>query len=328
MSNDLGHGTFVISLDFELLWGMKDMATPEGYGYSNIAQVPEVIDRLIALFEKYEVKATFATVGLIFAKDSNQALDYSPENLPNYQNPTLSPYADCYLQNIATGHKHLYFAPEKIAKLKASRNIEIGTHTFCHYYCNEPGQTIEQFEQDIKSAVEIAKLQGIELKSIVFPRNEVNPQYLEVCQKYGITSYRGNALRFFSATSKTGALRNRICRLADTYLPINSSTTYAYSSLKEKGIINIRASRFLSPYRASLSFLEGLRLLRICKEISQAAKRGELYHLWWHPHNFGANTDTNFAFLEKILQHYSHCHSEFGMQSLTMNELATLISQL
>lgn len=45
----------------------------------------------------------------------------------------------------------------------------------------------------------------------------------------------------------------------------------------------------LRPYSPRLSFLEGLRLRRIRHEMVHAAKKGELYHLWWHPYNFGAN---------------------------------------
>jgi hypothetical protein len=49
---------------------------------------------------------------------------------------------------------------------------EIGTHTFSHYYCLEPGQQPEQFEDDLKAAIAVSKAKGIDTKSIVFPRNQ------------------------------------------------------------------------------------------------------------------------------------------------------------
>jgi hypothetical protein len=61
------HGKFVISLDFELMWGMRDKHTVETYG-KNIAAVHEIIPKLLEKFNSYNIKATFATVGFCFLK--------------------------------------------------------------------------------------------------------------------------------------------------------------------------------------------------------------------------------------------------------------------
>jgi hypothetical protein len=53
-----------------------------------------------------------------------------------------------------------------------------------------------------------------------------------------------------------------------------------------------------------------------------AAQNQLLFHLWWHPHNFGANTDLNVAFLRGILEHYASLRRQFQFQSLTMAEVA------
>ena len=47
-----------------------------------------------------------------------------------------------------------------------------------------------------------------------------------------------------------------------------------------------------------------------------------MYHLWWHPHNFGINQLENFAFLEEILVHYRYLNEKYGFTSCTMSELA------
>ena len=54
--------------------------------------------------------------------------------------------------------------------------------------------------------------------------------------------------------------------------------------------------------------------------MSFAAKHNLVYHLWWHPHNFGYNTAQNFEQLEKILIHYSKLREKYNMDSKTMNE--------
>jgi hypothetical protein len=86
-------------------------------------------------------------------------------------------------------------------------------------------------------------------------------------------------------------------------------------------MLNIPGSCFLRPYNRKLSFLESLRISRIKNEMTAAAKKNAVYHLWWHPHNFGKDMDKNFAGLEKILDHFSTLNSKYGMQSLNMKEI-------
>jgi hypothetical protein len=47
-----------------------------------------------------------------------------------------------------------------------------------------------------------------------------------------------------------------------------------------------------------------------------------LFHLWWHPHNFGKNTDQNMSFLRSILDHYKTLEEKFVFRSATMAEVA------
>lgn len=317
-------GSFVISLDYELMWGLIDLPSAKKYGESNVCHVESVIQSMVALFEKYDVKATFATVGMLMCKDKTELFKYVPELRPQYVNKSLSPY-NGYIDGIGAEDFNIHFAPKSLELLKSSNVVEIGTHTFCHYYCWEDGQNISQFEEDIKTAVAVAKAKGIELKSIVFPRNNVNNKYLEICYNYGIKTYRGNALRFFDkSTNRFRNNYNRICRLLDAYLPISGRNSYAFDINKHKvgTPINIPASRFLRPYDKRLSIIEPLKIKRITNEMKYAAKHGQIYHLWWHPHNFGADISKNLAILETILKCYQYCHQQYGMQSNTMSEFS------
>ena len=58
-------GKFVISLDFELIWGVRDKRTIQSYG-ENLRGVHQAIPRLLNLFDQYKIKGTFATVGFLF----------------------------------------------------------------------------------------------------------------------------------------------------------------------------------------------------------------------------------------------------------------------
>lgn len=321
-------GSLVISLDYELMWGMIDVAAKEGYGQTHVQQVPEVIARMIALFEKYDVHATFATVGMIMYPGTKELLADIPQVHPAYMNSKMSPYEHNYINQITKQEECLFFQPEVINEICKHKGMEMGTHTYCHYYCLAEGQTTEQFDADIKKAVEVATRNGIELKSIVFPRNQVSDKHLKICARNGITSYRGNALKYFDEPkSKLGSVKNRICRLLDAYINVGGMTSIPYDKLERKeGMLNVCASRMLRPYNPKLAFLEGLRLRRIRNEMIYAARKGEMYHLWWHPHNFGANMDENLQFLESILETYKMCKEKYGMISCTMTELSKQIS--
>lgn len=322
MEKNIKKGSFVISLDFEMMWGGIDIWTPNDYGKSHVEQVREVIKRLIDLFNKYQIHATFATVGLIMNHDKIDANDNTPSLVPSYNDKKKTPYQNQYIDHIKELNEHLYFAPDLIEFLKKQPGIEIGTHTYSHYYCWEEGQTTDQFDADINMACKVAKENGIKINSIVYPRNQVSDEHLKVCAKYGILSYRGNPKKYFNhTTNRTKALYYKISRLLDTYINWGGFTCTPYREIQiDEKPMNIPASRMLRPYMEKLSFLEPLRKRRIKKEMIYAAKNHELYHLWWHPHNFGSDMDKNLSFLEDILKCYMECHSKYNMESLTMNE--------
>ncbi len=322
-------GTFIISLDYELMWGMFDVVSKDGYGRTNVANVPLVIDNLLALFRKYDVHATFATVGMLMYDNKENLLHDLPVVKPLYANSTCSAYNGT-IDGIKEDEEIQFFQPQVVETLKKANGVEVGTHTYCHYYCWEDGQTIEQFEADIQKAYEVAAGRGIVLKSIVFPRNQVSAEHLKVCAKYGITSYRGNALKYFNEPKNIiEKYKNRICRLLDAYMNIGGMTTVPYREIDlSESPVNLRASRLLRAYSKKFAFLDGVRLGRMKKEMLHSAKNGEMYHIWWHPHNFGANMNQNLAFLEELLKYYKNCHLTYGMQSLTMNEMVEYLKSL
>jgi peptidoglycan/xylan/chitin deacetylase (PgdA/CDA1 family) len=317
-------GRFVISLDFELLWGVWDVTSKEKYG-ANILGVKKVIPELIRLFARYDFKATFSTVGFLFAKNKAVLQECLPTALPAYSNKDYNVYAKelPLLGNDETDDPY-HFGYSLLQQLQQSPH-EIGTHTFCHYYCLEEGQTAEEFDADIKAAKKIAALNDIRLSSIVFPRNQVNEDYLELLWDNGIIVYRGNPTSWIYKPRKFAAELPfiRLCRLMDTYLPVSGYNTHTIKKY-EASPVNIPASRFLKPYNKNLAWLEKLKLKRIMNEMTRAAKQGEVYHLWWHPHNFGININENLANLTVILNHYQTLNEKYGFINCTMTEAAGL----
>jgi len=318
-------GKFVISLDFELLWGMRDKLSIEEYG-NNILGVWDVMPRLLELFKEFEVGATFATVGFLFASNKEEIARYTPEIKPNYKDKNLSPYNghfDSVKETEADDKYH--FGSQLIELLKKYPDNEIATHTFSHYYCNAEGQTINEFNEDMRAAVAIASDKGVTLDSLIFPRNMFNQEYIKVCQENGIKCYRGNEDLWFQrrkTTSKLVKKGRRALRLINAYLNVSGHHCYKVETLAKTYPYNVPSSRFLRPYASSLKIFDGLRKQRICKSMTYAAKHNLMYHLWWHPHNFGSHLDENLNFLRTILEHYKALHETYGFSSITMGSLA------
>ena len=244
-------GTFVISLDFELFWGMRDHLSLENYG-KHILGVWEVLPQMIEAFEAHQVRATFATVGFLFAADKKEMIAFCPREKPNYANKSLSPYNghfDLIGENEESDRYH--FAPSLIKLLQKYPNQEIATHTFSHYYCIADGQTKENFRNDLIAALKIAEAKDVSVKSIVFPRNQSNEEYLDVLKDLGISSYRGNEnIWFFNGALGKGSKQiNRAFRLLDSYINISGHNCYELDEIKVSRPYNIPSSRFLNPMR-------------------------------------------------------------------------------
>ncbi|GAA4321226.1 polysaccharide deacetylase family protein [Flaviaesturariibacter amylovorans] len=317
-------GQLVISLDFELNWGVHDTLSLDTYG-PNIRGVQTVIPRLLDLFGRYHVKATWGIVGFLFHQDKEELLAHVPDRLPAYSNPKLSPYG-AYLDRVGKGFPEdpHHFSPHLVQLILEQPQHEVGTHTYCHYYCLEPGQSAAEFEADLEMAIRVGAERGVTITSLIFPRNQYNKEYLRICAKHGILCIRGNERHWLyaadNAAGQTPARRG--LRLLDSYVPLSGNHAFDLDRLPATLPIDIPASAFLRPYMPRLAFLDGLRLRRIKKSMTHAAKNGLVYHLWWHPHNFGIHQDENFAFLELILKHYQQLNRQYGFGSSTMSELA------
>ena len=168
-------GTFVISLDFELMWGVHDSRTQAEYGDAILgarAAIPQMLSR----FAQHGIRATWATVGL-----------------------RRSPYP--LLPQIGLNEREdpLHFGGELIARIADTPGQEIATHTFSHYYTLEPGPSLAAFEADIAVAKEVASRDGHQIRSIVFPRNQMTPAHIAACLRHGLGASSNISLRRIAA---------------------------------------------------------------------------------------------------------------------------------
>lgn len=315
-------GALVISLDMELNWGVHDVFTLEEYG-ENILGARLAVPKMLQLFLKYDIHATWAIVGMLYCESKKELL-MKLENLDiSYANKLFAPQSNLWQVGEDEIQDPYHFAHSLIETIKAVPNQEIGTHTFSHYYCLEDGQQAKHFEKDLQAVVDLNE----SVTSLVFPRNQTNSDCINICKKYGITAYRGNEESWIyqAYTSKTNPPIKRLLRLVDAYVNLTGQHTFSIKSIQKESIINVKSSRFLRPYSKRLGALESLRLRRIKKGLTKAAKNNELYHLWWHPHNFGKNTEENLWFLEEILKHVDDLKENYNFQSMHMRDVANVV---
>ncbi|MBA2662340.1 MAG: polysaccharide deacetylase family protein [Bradymonadaceae bacterium] len=322
--------SFVLSLDFELYWGMRDLVSLDEYR-AHLLGAREAIPAMLELFERYGIHATWATVGLLFFESRAELLACLPSTRPRYARRQLCPFEGILSVGKNEREDPFHFAPSLIAQIAATPGQEVATHTFSHYYCLERGQNKAAFRADLLAAISVARRRGIKLSSIVFPRNQCNPAYLPICRELGILAYRGNADSWIyrsRAAEQESSLR-RVARFADSYLPLSRASSmggeYDGQTAGQKAAelpVDVTAGRFLRPFDVRLRSAERLRLLRIQREFEQVVAAGGNYHLWWHPHNFGANLQENLSFLGEIFEHYLYLKQRYGVRTQSMLEVA------
>ena len=311
-------GQFVISLDFELLWGVRDHADRTGYG-KNVLGARESVPQMLEIFAQNSIHATWATVGFLFCETRDELIEMSPpEDLrPRYNNPALSNYS--YFPEVGRNEAEdpFYFAASLIDQISKTPGQEIATHTFSHFYTLEPGATKEAFAADLEAARLVAAQRGVKLRSIVIPGNQYNAAHMDICRSAGLVAWRGNPASWaYRATAGKGqTLARRGLRLIDAHSGILGVQTY---EPEKEEFCNVPASQFLRPCVGRLAPAHPAHISTIMRGMTRAAKTGRGYHLWWHPHNFGVNTVENMAALSQIIVHFRQLQDEYGMVSNSM----------
>lgn len=304
-----------------MTWGLLGRERLEDYGV-NIREAPRVVDRLLALFEEFGLKATWSTVGFLFFDSTRELTELESAEPPGYENRRLCPYH--YMERSGALSPEHHFAPGALSRILSVPGQEVGSHTYSHLYCREPGIGPEAFRQDLRLARAAAERLGVTLRSLVFPRNQWRTDFLEVLLEAGFSSFRGNEQHWiYEATSRSDQnLLRRGLRLLDSYVNITGHHTFGPERCGSAPPYDVPASRFLRPWSSRLAPLEPLRLRRITRSMAYAAEGQQAYHLWWHPHNFGTRLEENLNFLREICREYQRLQQRHDFRSATMTEVA------
>ena len=309
----------VISLDFELHWGVRDVASLDVSERRRLLQAREMVIKILALFREFSIHATWATVGMLFAGSRDEAEFFRPSVLPNYTDRSLDPYREPLGSNEEADPFH--FAPSLIRQIAATPGQEIASHSFSHYYCLESGQNAAAFAADLKSAVAIAANSGYRINSYVFARNQINPAYLPLLEQQGVSTYRGVGS---SAPYQAGdfaqqrRLRHRAARLLDTLVDVYGPQAVNWPGEEQPACLE--PSRYLQRCRKFLAPFRPLAVRRIIGQMQSAARQQRIFHLWWHPEDFTTGGDANLSVLRQVLEAFHELRLRNSMTSLSMGE--------
>ncbi len=326
MSNSDRPGALVISLDFELHWGTRDHLSRLDPDYASLVEERRAVHDLISVFAERRIRATWATVGFLFASTWEEVSPHLPPIRPVYARSELDPYGEPVGPDEDHDPEHL--AGTLVDLIAASPGQEVGSHTFSHYYCLEQGQSEATFRADLAAAQAMAHARGLKVSSLVLPRNQWNPSYSGAVLDLGFRCIRGNQRSWAHRPAAGGGdVRRRAARLADTYVGLSPPPTTAWNEVAQpSGLCDVPASAFLRPYDASRRRLEPLRRARLRSGLRHAARTGRIFHLWWHPHNFALNRSENLSLLDHVLDDFDELTRTEGMETLTMCDVTHRVS--
>lgn len=309
----------VISIDTELAWGLahrRDGGEQGGAASHRFDGEREVIQRLLQLFEDYEVPATWAVVGHLFLEECSAGDDGRPH--PEVVRPDYrwldGDWFDIDPCSDVTAAPYLY-GPDIVRQIKAcSVPQEIASHSFSHMIMDDPGCVRGVLSSELEASRAAAENHGVELRSFVYPRNAI--AHLDQLAADGFTAYRGGR----PAPPFVGrpAWQRRALAFVDRVRPLRGSAVWP---TVEGGLVNVAQTYLFAPDVKGRLLPPRLWARFPVARVRQAANERSLCHLWFHPYNITASPDRAFAALEVICRAMVRERERGRLDLLTMAQV-------
>jgi peptidoglycan/xylan/chitin deacetylase (PgdA/CDA1 family) len=266
-----------MSLDCEGKWGMADCLRPYHHRDLTSAKLAEGYWQLLSMLAEYDIPATFAFV-MAFALSERELSGFPIlDRFRQRQDPWLESYWQCLEGGFSEG----WHEPACFEMVRAAGVHEIASHSFCHRPLGDSSIDGQGAAVELDLATAAARLKGVELKTLVFPRNEVGN--LSAVRRAGYLGYRTRLKRHGGNIGRIEALLEEFAMNRGPQEPLAMTD----------GLVAIPSGRFFN-------WRFGLRLLvppavtrkRFRNQLEQCAHEGGVVHLWLHPHNFATGPGT------------------------------------
>jgi peptidoglycan/xylan/chitin deacetylase (PgdA/CDA1 family) len=264
------------------------------------------------------VPATWAIVGHLFLDHAER--DASGKAHPHHPRPAYPRLRGDWFDALPEGNAEAcpeWYGRDLVRMIQAARPTqEIGCHTFSHVIMGEAGCDERVARAELARCIELADAEGIELKTVVFPRNKVG--HLSVLREAGIEVFRGRDVHPFPWVPRRfeeGAeVVARILSIPPA--PVLPSRT-------PEGLINLPGSMFYMAATEWHRFVPmAIRTVVVKRGLREAAKKKAIFHLRLHPEALVFGADRLFAGLEEIFIEARRLEHAGTLQLLTVHEAA------
>jgi hypothetical protein len=158
----------------------------------------------------------------------------------------------------------------------------------------------ERLRADLQAARRTHERHGLGFTSFVFPRNQV--AHLDLLAEAGVKVFRGADLGWHeTARRRLGRTPGRAAHLVEKLLPFAPAVVEPRSH--PCGLVELPGSMLLFGRDGLLRRLvrPEITLVKAKLGLRRAARDGRVFHLWFHPSNFYAQTEAQLRLLERIL---------------------------
>ncbi len=312
-------GAFVLSLDFELIWGTLDRRGPEPFRRACERERSEVFGALLSLLEQFEIPATWCVLGHVML---DSCAPVNGRKHPEIIRPTHAwQQGDWFKHDPCSdeGRARIFYGRSLVERLLEARVAqEIGCHSFSHVIFGDPGCSRETAESEVRACVQAARELGITPRSWAFPRNSVG--HLDVLREHGFTCFRGPEPTWhMGGGGAVGRLR-RAGHVADVVLARRPPVVLPE---RTQGLINIPASMMYFPMHGARRHIPiSRRVRRVLEGIERAARKQRIMHLWFHPTNLADETEAMLGGLRTVFGEVARRREREELDVLPMGELA------
>jgi len=290
-------GAFTLSLDFELIWGTVDLFGPERFREACEIEREIVVDRLLALLEEFEIRATWCILGHLLLPACRRS---GGRAHPEIVRPRHAWVRGDWLQHdpcTDEARAPLFYGRSLVEKIRACRvPQEIGSHSFSHAIFSDAGCSREAAASELQASAAAAGELGLELRSFAFPRNGVG--HVDLLPEFGFTSYRGPAPSWYERSEPP----TRLQRLAHLWSVLAAATPPVVAPVPAgHGLANVPASMIYFPMHGARRHIPmSRRVRRARKGLDAAVRTGRVFHLWFHPTNLADAPEAMFRGLREV----------------------------
>ncbi len=296
-------GTFLLTFDVELLWGLFFDARWRRRALRRYGTIREVFDEILEVLARHRVRATFAFVGHLFLDRCPGGDGRRHPEMPRPRDPGGAWYR--FDPGTDLARDPLWYGRDLVERVRsAGLRHEIGAHGFSHALFSGSAALARA---EARAAAEAARRLGIEVRSFVYPRNVVG--HREALREAGFTHYRAAGAGRSRASAFLGALRGRT---PPTGLP-----------RRVDGLVEVPTSAPIPP-AVGLRRLVPLRsrLREVAGGLARAAETGTCFHLWTHPHNFVEGRRGMMRYLDRALSLVARARDRGAVEVRTMGEVS------